>query len=249
MSDWPGVDHNGIAASGWMWEDAGVDNPPLYHPWGWADHLCALSSALATMLAVHHQRRTGEATSVTASLLGASMNATDRVLLADGSVSDAPIVDHQRKGTTPGHRLHRCADAWLAVAADRNGSVDALLAVAGVASVEDLDGAFAERDAAQVREALRAAGVPAEVVREDQRLPFLDDPENQRLRLAVTSPHQTWGALETPGVYYDFGDLDVRIDLAPPGLGEHSVEVLGELGYGEEQIVRWVDAGVVTDGR
>jgi hypothetical protein len=95
MADWPGVDHDGAAASGWMWGCAG-EGTPLWVPWGWADYQCASNSLVGTLLAVFQRDAGGEATSVAASILGAAINATDRVLLPDGTVSPRPALDVDR---------------------------------------------------------------------------------------------------------------------------------------------------------
>jgi crotonobetainyl-CoA:carnitine CoA-transferase CaiB-like acyl-CoA transferase len=48
--------------------------------------------------------------------------------------------------------------------------------------------------------------------------------------------HVDYGAVEQPGAFWIFGDLDVRLDRAPPGLGEHTVEVLREVGIDPDTI-------------
>jgi crotonobetainyl-CoA:carnitine CoA-transferase CaiB-like acyl-CoA transferase len=45
---------------------------------------------------------------------------------------------------------------------------------------------------------------------------------------------------------WDFGDLEVRLELAPPTLGEHTVPVLDELGFSSEEISEFVAQGVVV---
>jgi crotonobetainyl-CoA:carnitine CoA-transferase CaiB-like acyl-CoA transferase len=41
-----------------------------------------------------------------------------------------------------------------------------------------------------------------------------------------------------------FGDLGVRLDYAPPALGEHSADILNEIGLSTAEIERLVAAGV-----
>ena len=36
------------------------------------------------------------------------------------------------------------------------------------------------------------------------------------------------------------------LDVAPPALGEHTAEILAELGHDKEQITDWVERGVVA---
>ncbi len=90
------------------------------------------------------------------------------------------------------------------------------------------------------------AGVPSELVRQEQGDAFFASPENQAAGLVARYPHPVYGTMEQPGAFWAFGDLDVRLDKAPPALGEHSVEILTELGFDRVEVDRLVNAGVVT---
>jgi crotonobetainyl-CoA:carnitine CoA-transferase CaiB-like acyl-CoA transferase len=52
-----------------------------------------------------------------------------------------------------------------------------------------------------------------------------------------------WGRMEQPGAFWYFGDLDVRLHLAPPAVGEHTVEVLTEVGLERAEIDALVACG------
>jgi crotonobetainyl-CoA:carnitine CoA-transferase CaiB-like acyl-CoA transferase len=86
--------------------------------------------------------------------------------------------------------------------------------------------------------------VPAERVREAQRYPFFDDPDNHKAGLVAEYKHLEWGDMQQPGAMWYFGDLDVRLEYAPPVLGEHTVEVLTDAGLRREDIDRLIADGV-----
>ena len=58
--------------------------------------------------------------------------------------------------------------------------------------------------------------------------------------------HGEWGHLEQPGAMWFFGDQEVRLDRAPPLLGEHTVEVLLEVGMSRDEIDEALAAGAVV---
>ncbi len=72
-ADWPGYDQLFQASAGWEVLGGGEGNPPMWFRFGFMDHLCAMGSTVATLLAVYHRDRTGHGQRVTGSLLGAGV--------------------------------------------------------------------------------------------------------------------------------------------------------------------------------
>jgi crotonobetainyl-CoA:carnitine CoA-transferase CaiB-like acyl-CoA transferase len=246
-ADWPGYDQLFQSSCGWEVAGAGEGNPPMWHRLGFCDHLCATASVVATLLALYHRDRTGEGQAVAASLLGSGVLTNSETYLdAEGQLVPIPVLDHEQAGVAPGYRIVEAADGWVAVAAVTDAQLDALCDVAGVDDAKDAPAAFKAREADELLAALAGAGVPSELVRQAQGDAFFASPENQAARLVARYPHPVYGTMEQPGAYWSFGDLDVRLDKAPPALGEHSVEILTELGFDRTAIDGLVNAGVVT---
>ena len=61
--------------------------------------------------------------------------------------------------------------------------------------------------------------------------------------------HPDLGTLRFPDVPARFSRTPGAIRRAPPRLGEHSVEILTEIGYERTEVDALVAAGVVGDGR
>jgi crotonobetainyl-CoA:carnitine CoA-transferase CaiB-like acyl-CoA transferase len=246
-ADWPGYDQLFQAACGWEVLGAGEGNPPMWHRFGFMDHQCALSSVVGTLLALRRRDQTGEGQVVAASLLGAGLLTTSETFrLADGSLAPFEVLDADQTGVSPGRRILECADGWIAVAADEADQVRALCAEAGVEEATDVPAALAGRPADAVVAALRASAVPCERVRERQKDAFFDDPDNRAAGLVAEYPQCDWGRMEQPGAMWYFGDLDVRLELATGGLGEHTVQVLTEIGVEPEAIERLLVSGAAV---
>ena len=102
-----------------------------------------------------------------------------------------------------------------------------------------------DHDAAVV-ERLTNAGVPVEEVRLNQRDAFFDSPANRAAGLVAQYRQAEWGAMLQPGAMWYFGDLGVRLELAPPALGEHTVSVLTELGFSPADVATLIDNGTAV---
>ena len=125
-ADWPGFDQLMQAACGWEVESGGAGNAPLWLRFGVGDYLAALASVFATLLALYQRNRSGQGQAVAASLLGAMlMTASEVVLRADGSLTPMAHLDAGQTGLSPTHRLYRCRDGWIAIAALADGEAQA----------------------------------------------------------------------------------------------------------------------------
>ncbi|WP_286711079.1 CoA transferase [Sphingomonas sp. 67-41] len=219
--DWPGYDQLFQAAAGWELANAGQGNRPTWCRFGMMDHLCALASALATLLALLRRDATGEGEFVAASLLGASFASIETVLLADGTLAPFAELDHAQMAIGPTQRLFECADGWIAVdAPDREAMPEGL---------GDTELGAMAKAAAVV--ALTGQGYPSVEVALDNGQAFLADKDNRVARLVASFEHPVYGGYDQLGAVLSFGDLATPLDLPPPLLGQHSDEVLAEIGF------------------
>jgi len=238
-ADWPGYDQLFQAQCGWEVAGAGTGNPPMWHRFGFMDHQCAMSSTVATLLALYHRDRTGEGQAVAGSLLGAgSLTVSETFRRTDGTLVPRPILDSLQTGVSAGRRIVALDDGWIALAADEPAQTAALADI-------ELEGRKVDDALAD----LARAGVPAEAVRAGQRDRFFDDPANRRARLVAEYTHAEWGKFEQPGALWYFGNQDVQLHRAPPALGEHTVEVLRTIGLDQAAIDKLLADGVAVQFR
>jgi crotonobetainyl-CoA:carnitine CoA-transferase CaiB-like acyl-CoA transferase len=244
QKDWPGFDQLMQAACGWEAECGGQGNPPMWLRFGVGDYLAALSSVFAVLLAHYRRLETGEGQAVCASLLGATLlTVAESVMLADGATTPVAQLDKAQTGLSPDHRIYRCLDAWLAVAAMGAHETQAFAGLAG-STQQQREAWFAEQRRECALAALRDAGIAAEPVLEAQGDAFHDDPDHEAAGLHARYRHAVYGELEQVGAYWDFGDLPLTLSRPPPALGEHSREVWERLGLTPGQIAALEEQGL-----
>ncbi len=102
---------------------------------------------------------------------------------------------------------------------------------------------FRQKSVAQWLEVLEERGIPAGPVRFIEEL--VDDPQVKAAGLVADVEHRDAGKVLMVGPLTSFSETPLSKPSGPPALGEHTTEVLRELGYEPEVIDRWRDAGIV----
>lgn len=72
-----------------------------------------------------------------------------------------------------------------------------------------------------------------------------EDPQIRHNEMIVSTPHELLGEVQVTGVPIKFHGTPGRVRLAPPMLGQHTEEVLAEIGYAEGEIQEMAEAGLV----
>jgi crotonobetainyl-CoA:carnitine CoA-transferase CaiB-like acyl-CoA transferase len=90
---------------------------------------------------------------------------------------------------------------------------------------------------------LKAVGVPCG--RSNTVAQALAEPQAQARRMVETVPHPTIGELNMLGIPFKFSDTPAAVRRPPPLLGEHTDEVLAEIGMGAGEIAKLRDEKVV----
>ena len=78
---------------------------------------------------------------------------------------------------------------------------------------------------------------------------LIDDPHLAAVGFVRELDHPTEGRLRLAGIPSRWNGASLPISRAPPRLGEHSVEVLEEVGLDSAEIDRLLSQGATVDGR
>jgi crotonobetainyl-CoA:carnitine CoA-transferase CaiB-like acyl-CoA transferase len=268
LAHFGGLDPLFQAAAGLEYEAGPVHagNAPLYIRFGMTDTANAMLSVVGCLTALYHQRRTGEGQELWTSLLdGAAMLSSD-ALLVDGESVPRPQLDADQCGIDACYRLYRTNDDWIQIAAVQPREFEALCRALGLPELLDdsrfIDAAgrrehrqqleallaprFATRTAIVWSRVLDDAGVPNEIPRETHAgESVLFDSDNERLGMVADYEHPIVGHMRQFGELVQFSDTPGRIFGPPPLVGQHTKDILGWLGYTDEEMQALKDDGIV----
>jgi crotonobetainyl-CoA:carnitine CoA-transferase CaiB-like acyl-CoA transferase len=265
-----GNDQMGAALAGLEWAEGGLDDGgmPLWPVTSLGDTGNGLLSAIAVLQALLHRDRTGKGQFVETSIIYAHLlNTSMAWKTADGTARAArPSLDAMQLGWGPLYRVYATADDWLCLAAWTDEHWHGLCRALGraapteprfstaqgrqenaVALGAQLEQVFASGPAESWFQALDAAGVPCEVTSENRVLELFDDPDLRQKGWLATYEHPVIGRVDAAGLLIDFSETPGKLRGAAPLVGQHSKQILTELGYEKEAIDDMVAAGFVAD--
>lgn len=235
---------------------------PTFVPWNVADRITGMTAVHATLAALLHRGRTGEGQFIEVPMFETVV----QMVLGDhlGGLSYEPAQGRAgyARLLSPGRKPYRTADGFIVVTPYNDRQFDALFDLLELpaatrelpmlrslevrqqnwpAIYELLAGAFTGRTSAEWSALLNAAAVPSGVVRSVQDL--VHDPHLAQVGLFETSEHPALGTVRQLRPPTTWSSADVSIRRHAPVAGEHSIEILRELGYDDARIEALLRAG------
>jgi formyl-CoA transferase len=227
------------------------------------DLACALYGAVAALAALRVRDRTGRGQFIDVCLFEAGVSLAvweAGRYFATGEVPRPLGSAHQ---TSAPYQALRASDGFFTIGATTTRNWEACCDVLGLAKLKQ-DPRFAKnhtrhenrrqliplieavtqtQNAAHWVEALTAAGVPCGLLQSYDQV--FNDPHLRARGFFQDAPHKKLGPVKQLGSPMRLSDTPPQMARAGPLLGEHSTEVLGELGYSQQEIRQLHGAGVV----
>ncbi len=247
----PGTDQMAQALCGLEYEQGAASSGghPTWYRFGMTDAVSGALSALGVIQALYRREQTGQGQAVETDILSAGMLlASDEFIGPAGLVRRTPL-DRRQTGLGPYYRLYETRQGWICIAAVGPGHQERLHRLLGLptgstVTSDALEAAFEGESAMEWQRRLDAAGVPCEVARE-QSGTWCDDPHAKVNEWVASYDHPVWGRLEQPGEFVRLSETPGWIRGAPPIIGQHTEEVLREIGYQDAEIAQLDAQGVV----
>ena len=235
--------------SGLMSINGDVDGPPLVVPIPIADIGTGMFGLIGILAALAHRERTGLGQAVDASLLETPIAWSVYEAASLFATGEVPRRLGQGHRTNAPYQAFRTSDGWLNLGGGSQQFWRAICAVLGLEPLADdprfrtpalrvahreelealLQPRFLTASTAVWLEKLEAAGVPAgPILTYDQ---VFADPHVKARAMAVEVNHPTAGQTRVLGVPVKLSTTPATVRRPAPTLGQHTDEILGELGY------------------
>jgi crotonobetainyl-CoA:carnitine CoA-transferase CaiB-like acyl-CoA transferase len=259
--DKPAYDDIIQAASGLGAAQASIVGEPRYVPTIVADKTSSMTVLAAVLAALYHKARTGEGQEVEVPMFE-SMAAWVMVehLYGETFVPPKETVGYKRI-LNPYRRPFKTRDGYLAILPYTDQNWRDFFALAGRQDLQDdpryktlatrlkhIEQLYEElariapsRTNAEWLTELDRRNIPAMSVNTLESL--LRDPHLEAVGFWQIVEHPTEGTLRLPGIPATYSKTPGAIRRLPPRLGEHSVEVLREVGVGDDEIKTLLASG------
>ena len=254
------------AASGLADLQTVVAGQPRFVPTIIADKISGVHAAYAIMTALLHRERTGEGQQVDVAMFE-TMAAFNMMEHQWGHTFEPPLAGMgYAPVATASRRPYKTRDGFLALLPYSDSNWRKFFELAGEPQIMDdprfttfaarqhhfrevwdeIERQVARKTNAEWLELLSKEDVPFSVVNSLEDLP--NDPHLNSVNFWTIADHPTEGKLRLPANPVKMSASPPEVTLLPPTLGQHSTEILAELGYQAARIESLTGAGGACKG-
>lgn len=256
--DRPGQDLLAQSIAGVLMLNGKADDPPSPVGIGIADLTASLHITIAVLMALYERERSGKGQRIDINLLSSMMHmATQELTLYLNTLREPKRsttgVGHPCAGAPMG--VYKTKDGYISIAMMPVGKIAELVGVEGFAGNESrnitdnrdevklqLEKGFERKTTSELMDIFMAADIWAAPV---NRFPDVErDPQVRHNQAIIEFEHPKAAKFRTVAPPMKFSRTPGEI-RRPPLLGEHSEEILAELGYAEPEIARMKETGII----
>jgi crotonobetainyl-CoA:carnitine CoA-transferase CaiB-like acyl-CoA transferase len=262
-ADRPGFDSVGQAMCGSAFL-SGPGDQPYRTPITWVDHATAVYTAFGIMVALFERQASGRGQEIDGSLLGSAIAFSSTFLIEQALTGMSRTAIGNRSFLNGPTDTFRTRDGWIVTQVvgqplfkrwtallqepewldDPRFATDELRGENGAILSERMAHWCVERGSDEALDALGRASIPAGPVLSPQQV--IDHPQVQAMGLftptAVPGLDRPAPLTRAP-INLSATPADIR--RPPPAIGEHSEEILAELGFDAARIAAFREAGVI----
>jgi CoA:oxalate CoA-transferase len=258
-------DYTGIARSGLMMAAGENGTPPCMILPGLGDEMGGLMAAWGVTLALFARERTGKGQVVDTSLMGSMVALLGHLMSGTAMLKQVFPRFVRASAGNPLYSHYRCKDdSWLAIAHldpdrwwpkvcgalgletlvnDPRFNSLAARAANGRELVAIFDEVFAGKTRDEWMQILSEHGcifTPVQDIKD-----VVEDPQVMANRYMIEIEHPAYGPTKTMGFPWDLSETPASWRRGAPKLGEHTEEVLLEMGYRKEDLAKFREDGII----
>jgi crotonobetainyl-CoA:carnitine CoA-transferase CaiB-like acyl-CoA transferase len=253
-----------LALCGHEYRAGGEGNPPGCYATTVIDLATGFLGSIAALMAQFIKQRTGAGAVIETSLLNTGLFLLSELVQSpSGEFLPIATLNGQQTGFHPAERLYQAADGqWVAVAARGQAMASRLLSALGLdgqirlhrddwaAPEADLIAtAVARRDSASLLTTLASASVWATLCRSDARQVTLNNAALREAGAIALFDGPRYGEVRQIGPLFSLSKAATRGLGEAPEIGQHTSQLLSELGYSDEQIAALIAEKVVVQSQ
>lgn len=237
--------------------------PPVKVGYSIADLATGMFAAIGVISALYERKKTGRGQMVESSLLETLVSL--QAYLAVGYLATGKVP--QRMGAAhpncAPYQVFEAEDGYYIIAVPNDGlwrkmcdalSLDELKEHSKYATNADrvknrqelekiLTTYTRQHKAEEIMTKLHEAGVPCGPINSIDQI--LNHPQVLHREMVVDVEHPTAGNIKLLGIPIKLSESPGSIRMAPPMLGQHTHEIAAELGYSDEEVVRFKEQGIM----